>query len=353
MKRGGLTAALYCVIATSERAGGAMAPRTFARPLCAAVFLSLLLGSSVPSCAQPLAPTAPGAQNTQAASSAPAANTTSNAPSANATANANEQAAQLAPNLEPAPMVPVTNSNAICPILEEVARENALPLNFFARLIWQESHFRPDVVGPITRYGERARGIAQFMPTTAAARGLLDAFDPREALPKSGEFLAQLRNEFGNLGLAAAAYNAGPQRVREFLAGARGLPEETRHYILAITGHPIEDWVGPTRQVAATEPPREGELTANCDDLEALLKRPTASQMTVARTNVPAVTQVLLTGMPRDTQVSQRRVPSWCAALHRPNASMCGSVHARGPVPVLGAMVKPQHHHAEMIRASW
>ena len=62
------------------------------------------------------------------------------------------------------------------------------------------------------------------MPGTAAERGPFEPFNPVEALPKSGEFLAELRDEFGNLGLAAAAYNAGPQRLRDFLAGLRDLP---------------------------------------------------------------------------------------------------------------------------------
>jgi Transglycosylase SLT domain len=56
---------------------------------------------------------------------------------------------------------------------------------------------------------------------------LLDAFDPAQALPKSAEFLRELRAQFGNLGLAAAAYNAGPQRVQDWLAGKRRLPSET------------------------------------------------------------------------------------------------------------------------------
>jgi hypothetical protein len=65
------------------------------------------------------------------------------------------------------------------------------------------------------------------MPATAADRLLLDAFDPAQALPKSAEFLRELRAQFGNLGLAAAAYNAGPQRVQDWLAGKRRLPSET------------------------------------------------------------------------------------------------------------------------------
>ena len=113
---------------------------------------------------------------------------------------------------------------------------------FFARLIWQESRLRPDAVGPVTRSGKRAQGIAQFMPATAAERFLLDAFDPAQALPKSAEFLRELRAKFGNLGLAAAAYNAGAQRVQDWLSGKRTLPSETLAYVRSVTGHSAEEW---------------------------------------------------------------------------------------------------------------
>ena len=108
---------------------------------------------------------------------------------------------------------------------------NGLPVEFFARVIWQESRLRPDAVGPVTRSGHQAQGIAQFMPMTAAERLLQNPFDPSQALPKSAEFLRDLRAQFGNLGLAAAAYNAGPQRVRDWLAGKRTLPSETQAYV--------------------------------------------------------------------------------------------------------------------------
>ena len=103
--------------------------------------------------------------------------------------------------------------NSMCLMLESAARSNGLPVEYFARVIWQESRFQPDAVGPVTRSGRQAQGIAQFMPGTAAERGLLNPFDPVQALPKSAEFLRDLRTQFGNLGLAAAAYNAGPRRV--------------------------------------------------------------------------------------------------------------------------------------------
>ena len=55
-----------------------------------------------------------------------------------------------------------------------------------------------------------AQGVAQFMPATAKWRGLADPFDPLEAIAQSAKLLRDLRREFGNLGLAAAAYKLDP-----------------------------------------------------------------------------------------------------------------------------------------------
>src|SRR6202020_561790 len=124
---------------------------------------------------------------------------------------------------------------AVCLMIEAAARANDLPLEFFARVIWQESRFQSDAVGPMTRSGQRAQGIAQFMPGTANDGRLVDRFDPGQAFPKSAEFLSELRNQFGNLGLAAAAYNAGPRRVQEWLAGTRPMAHETPPFLSSIT----------------------------------------------------------------------------------------------------------------------
>src|ERR1700751_2758777 len=148
---------------------------------------------------------------------------------------------------EPRSQTATELSESLCPLIQSVASETSLPVEFFARLIWQESRFRADAVGPITRSGKRAQGIAQFMPGTAAERNLLDPLDPVQALPKSAEFLRDLRSEFGNLGLAAAAYNAGPRRVQEWLAGSGPMPQETRNYVVAITGTTVEDWAAAGR----------------------------------------------------------------------------------------------------------
>src|SRR5262249_33191937 len=134
------------------------------------------------------------------------------------------------------------SQSAMCLMLESAATANELPVEFLTRVIWRESRFNPMAVGPLTRHGQRAEGIAQFMPGTAAERDLDDPFDPVQALPKAASFLRELRNEFGNLGLAAAANNAGPQRVRDWMTGTRTLPAETRRYVQAITGHDADEW---------------------------------------------------------------------------------------------------------------
>src|SRR5438309_1761953 len=187
-----------------------------------------------------------------------------------ATARAEEAVAPPAEAAPAHPAAPPSNDTrqSICLMVEAAARAKNSTGRPFARVIWQESRFGPDRVGPRTRSGEHAQGIAQFMPGTAVERGLLDPFDPVQALPKSAEFLRERRREFGTLGLAAAAYNAGPQRVRDFLTGTRSLPAETRNYVFAITGTSVDDWAKGAKGEPAGRPGG-----ASCGELIALLRR--------------------------------------------------------------------------------
>lgn len=127
----------------------------------------------------------------------------------------------------------------VCETLALAAQTNGLPVPFFLRLILQESNFNPKLV---SRAG--AQGVAQFMPGTAAERGLADPFDPLQALPASARMLRDLFEQFGNLGLAAAAYNAGPRRILAWLARRGKLPDETRSYVRIVTGKAPEHWKG-------------------------------------------------------------------------------------------------------------
>lgn len=147
-------------------------------------------------------------------------------------------------------------SRDLCRAIERFSFEHDLPPEYFARLIWRESLFRADAVSY-----KGAEGIAQFMPGTAKLRGLKDSFDVVEALGASSLYLSDLRAEFGNLGLAAAAYNAGEAGLRTFLRNGR-LPLETRDYVFAITGYPVETWRDdPPKQAAESLDPARSFLS--------------------------------------------------------------------------------------------
>jgi len=158
---------------------------------------------------------------------------------------------------------------AVCRFIEAAAQDHAIPRGFLTRLIWRESSFRAHVVSHAG-----AQGIAQFMPGTAAERGLADPFDPEQAIPIAAGFLAELTMRFGNLGLAAAAYNGGPTRVANWLAREGGLPRETRDFVFNVTRHSAEEWAamaaGETGAITAADEDRP------CLELAALLRGPGA-----------------------------------------------------------------------------
>jgi hypothetical protein len=160
-----------------------------------------------------------------------------------------------------------TVEQALCRVIDRSARSHRLPPEFLTRLIWRESSFR---AGATSSAG--AQGIAQFMPGTAAERGLINPFDPEEAIPKAAEFLADLKGRFGNLGLAAAAYNGGPGRLARWLSGEGGLPAETRDYVAAITGRSAEDWAAAAKEPAPDE--EDARESPSCLKLAVILRRP-------------------------------------------------------------------------------
>jgi len=129
------------------------------------------------------------------------------------------------------------SADPICETVKTAAEENDIPIGFLVRLLWQESRFRAEEVS-----SAGAQGIAQFMPQTAVEMGLRNPFDPLQAIPASAKFLRKLHNQFGNLGLAAAAYNAGGGRIEKWLSRRSTLPKETRAYVKIITGHKAEAW---------------------------------------------------------------------------------------------------------------
>ena len=147
---------------------------------------------------------------------------------------------------------PQLSIEEFCLTLAAAAEASNIPIAFFARLIWQESEFRLNETSPAG-----AQGVAQFMPRTASEVGLDNPFDPLKALPASARFLRRLRDEFGNLGLAAAAYNAGSGRVRSWLARREELPAETRNLC-------PENHRQPRRELGKAIENLKGGTTASC-----------------------------------------------------------------------------------------
>jgi hypothetical protein len=93
------------------------------------------------------------------------------------------------------------------PILRSAARWGVPPALMAGQLM-AESGFDPNAGSPAG-----AQGIAQFMPSTAAAYGLTNPFDPVAAIDAQAHLMSDLLRQFGAPELALAAYNAGPAPV--------------------------------------------------------------------------------------------------------------------------------------------
>ncbi len=184
-----------------------------------------------------------------------------------------------------------------CQAIETAARRNSLDPHYFARLLWKESLFDASAVSPAG-----AQGIAQFMPGTAALRGLDDPFNPAKALVASARYLHDLTSELGNVGLAAVAYNAGEARAARFMDDNAGLPLETRDYVLAITGYSAEKW--------RDAPPATLDVSLDRDSSfqDACVDRAENRNLREFRTTVPLKPWGVLLASNRSAAVVERMV---------------------------------------------
>ena len=117
------------------------------------------------------------------------------------------------------------NTQAYRREIQSAASFNALEESLIRAIIHAESAYQPDARSP-----KGAQGLMQLMPETAAELDVADPFDPADNIDGGARYLAQLLSEFdGDLDLAAAAYNAGPNAVYEY----GGIPpyDETREYV--------------------------------------------------------------------------------------------------------------------------
>jgi hypothetical protein len=211
-----------------------------------------------------------------------------------------------------------TIRHLICRMVDGAAAANRLPSAFLTRVIWQESRFRSNA-----RSRAGAEGVAQFMPQTAVERGLADPSDPEQAITHAARLLASLSVRFGNLGLAAAAYNGGLGRVTKWLQGQSDLPAETRLYVLAVTGRQPEDWRGHSVNVSATAQADGGPCVAVTDEL---------ARMAPSRMAPP-------------------KAPAWVARLDGSLAQAIGLLDAV-PLPRRAAVLSPSQASVDALCAS-
>lgn len=143
------------------------------------------------------------------------------------------------------------------PMVSGAADKYKVDGDFLASLINQESHWNPRAESPAG-----ARGIAQFMPATAAEYGI-NPDDPAQAIDGAGRYLRSKLNKYDNdYVLAAISYNAGDKRVERFINSGRDLrvlPEETQLYLGKIFGKQIAAANGDALGVLTGQPPLGNE----------------------------------------------------------------------------------------------
>lgn len=118
-----------------------------------------------------------------------------------------------------------------------------IPRNLLARIAYQESHFRPDIISGAKASSAGALGMMQMMPQYFASVRVPTPFtdaDTTAQIEEAARLLSNLFSHFGDWGLSVAAYNAGQGTIDKYVAGARTLPSETSTYVSqVITDVPV------------------------------------------------------------------------------------------------------------------
>ncbi|MET0674721.1 MAG: lytic transglycosylase domain-containing protein [Bradyrhizobium sp.] len=192
------------------------------------------------------------------------------------------------------------DADPICKTVKAAAEAHDIPIGFFVRLLWQESRFKATEVS-----SAGAQGIAQFMPQTAVEIGLKNPFDPLQAIPASARFLRKLYDQFGNLGLAAAAYNAGGGRIEKWLSRRSSLPKETQAYVKIITGHKAEAWTDEQKTVFM---PTDLPQKAPCEGVGGLSRSEQMAAVNVDLT--PAASAMVRKAEAGDTDEKEKAAPA-------------------------------------------
>ena len=128
------------------------------------------------------------------------------------------------------PVVPVIAPGPFGNLIHAAAEKHGVDEGLITQVIAAESNFNPRAVSR-----KRAQGLMQLLPTTAAFYSVANIFDPAQNIDAGTRYLKDLLARYrGDLRLALAAYNAGPDMVERY-GGMPPFPE-TQKYVKLITG---------------------------------------------------------------------------------------------------------------------
>lgn len=123
-----------------------------------------------------------------------------------------------------------TGRNDFSEFIRRAADTYGLPEKLISSVIKQESNFNSIAVSDAG-----AMGLMQLMPGTARLLGVKDGFDPEQNIMGGAKYLRQMLDQFGDVEMALAAYNAGPGNVRKY----GGIPpfKETEQYVSKVLNY--------------------------------------------------------------------------------------------------------------------
>jgi soluble lytic murein transglycosylase-like protein len=121
------------------------------------------------------------------------------------------------------------NAERYLPTLRATELRYGIPQDLLARMAYQESRFRDDIVSGAKVSSAGAQGIMQIVPKWHPG---VNPLNVSQAIDYAGNYLRQLHAQFKSWPLAVAAYNAGPGNVQKY----KGIPpfQETQNYVSQI-----------------------------------------------------------------------------------------------------------------------
>jgi soluble lytic murein transglycosylase-like protein len=120
------------------------------------------------------------------------------------------------------------------PVINEAEASAGIPTNLLARMAYEESSFRQNVIDGTVSSSAGAQGILQLEPASFPSLRLTPPYstqDTSDQISAAAAYLMQLYNEFADWSQAVGAYNAGPGTMSNALSTGAALPAETVNYV--------------------------------------------------------------------------------------------------------------------------